>query len=106
MFLNGATIAFVLLLAAALLFTLIIRRQLSHFSQTIAYGVLLLIAIAVALHLYSQANFVGPIRAYFDVSGSEFNSYTTLTSLLLCLGATISAIAALFVTPHKWWHIL
>lgn len=103
---DAQTLAIVILLLFALVFTFTIRSKLSLFSQIFAYFVLIFLGAALGLFLYSQANFVAPLRLYLDIKGAEFNYYATFSSMMLFTNFVTGVIIALFVQPRRWWHII
>jgi hypothetical protein len=103
---NAQTLAIIILLLFALVFTFTIRRKLSLFTQVFAYFIVVFLGAALSLFLYSQANFVAPLRLYLDIKGAEFNYYATFSSMLLFTSCVTSLVIALFLQPHRWWHIL
>jgi hypothetical protein len=104
--LDAQTLAIIILLLFALVFTFTIRRKLSLFTQSFAYFIVVFLGAALGLFLYSQTNFVAPLRLYLDIKGAEFNYYAAFSSMLLFTSCVTSIIIALFLQPRRWWHIL
>ena len=97
-------LAYIILIVTAIFFTFTIRRSLSKFSQGVAYFVLIFLALELFLFQYTQTNFTGPTRLYFDIKNAEFNYDATFASMLLFASFVISTIIA--ITHRIWWQIL